>query len=116
MTIDRFQTTARMSKAVRCNGVVYLAGIVVEAPVASVAEETAEILAAIDALLLQAGSDKGRLLFAQFWVTDMAHYVAMNQVWDAWLPPGAAPARACVTAGLARPHARVEIMVTAAVS
>jgi len=93
MQIQRFNTGPRMSKAVLCNGMVFLAGIVAEAACASIAEETAQILGMIDAL---------------------RHYDEMNTVWDAWLPPGEAPARACVEAKLARPHARVEIMVIAA--
>jgi enamine deaminase RidA (YjgF/YER057c/UK114 family) len=39
----------------------------------------------------------------------------MNAVWDAWVPPGSAPARACVqVAGLADPGWRIEIALTAA--
>jgi len=114
MQIQRFNTGPRMSKAVLCNGMVFLAGIVAEAACASIAEETAQILGTIDALLTQSGSGRDRLVSAQFWVSDMRHYDEMNTVWDAWLPPGEAPARACVEAKLARPHARVEIMVIAA--
>ena len=39
----------------------------------------------------------------------------MNAVWDAWLAPGCAPARATVEAKLAAPNLKVEIAVTAAV-
>jgi enamine deaminase RidA (YjgF/YER057c/UK114 family) len=38
----------------------------------------------------------------------------MNEVWDAWVAPGNAPARATVEAKLARPGLKVEIMVQAA--
>jgi enamine deaminase RidA (YjgF/YER057c/UK114 family) len=38
----------------------------------------------------------------------------MNEVWDAWLAPGSAPARATVEAKLAAPDFTVEIMVIAA--
>ena len=34
---------------------------------------------------------------------------AFNIVWDAWVPAGASPARACVEARLANPSIRVEI-------
>jgi enamine deaminase RidA (YjgF/YER057c/UK114 family) len=46
----------------------------------------------------------------------MADYDAMNAVWDAWLPAGTAPSRACVqVVRLARPGWKVEIAVQAAV-
>jgi enamine deaminase RidA (YjgF/YER057c/UK114 family) len=38
----------------------------------------------------------------------------MNEVWDAWVAPGNAPARATVEAKLAAPGLKVEIMVQAA--
>ena len=44
----------------------------------------------------------------------MAHFGEMNAVWDAWVSPGNAPARACVEAALAAPPYKVEIMVIAA--
>jgi len=47
---------------------------------------------------------------------DMADYDAVNAVWDAWVPPGTAPSRACVQVkALAQPGWRVEIAVQAAV-
>jgi enamine deaminase RidA (YjgF/YER057c/UK114 family) len=44
----------------------------------------------------------------------MREYAAMNEVWDAWIPEGTAPVRACVEARLANPGYRVEMVVTAA--
>jgi enamine deaminase RidA (YjgF/YER057c/UK114 family) len=38
----------------------------------------------------------------------------MNGVWDAWVAPGNAPARATVEARLAAPQFKVEIAVIAA--
>ena len=75
----------------------------------------AEELAKIDALLAEAGSDKTRLLSAQIWLTSMGHYAPMNAVWDAWVPDGCAPARACTEARLASPDLLVEIGIIAAV-
>jgi len=49
------------------------------------------------------------------WLADMADFAEMNEVWDAWVPAGCAPARACGEAKLARPELKVEIIVTAAV-
>jgi len=39
----------------------------------------------------------------------------MNEVWDAWVAPGHAPARATVQARLNDPDMKVEIMVVAAI-
>ena len=65
-------------------------------------------------LLLQAGSDREHMLSATVYVRDMKDFAAMNAVWDAWVPEGHAPARACVEARMARPELLVEISVVAA--
>lgn len=115
MTIERLQTGPRMSQAVVHGGTVYLAGQVAQkAAGGSVAEQTQDILAAIDALLAAAGSDKSKLLSAQIFLTDIASFDEMNKVWEAWVAPGATPARATVEAKLASPRYNVEIMVIAA--
>jgi len=117
MTIQRFQTGTRMSQAVVHNGTVYLAGQVAQdKPGASVTEQTANILERIEALLAEAGSDKNHLLSATIWLNTMDDFAEMNAVWDAWVPEGAAPARAGVESPrLARPDYTVEIGIIAAV-
>ncbi|MGY2048498.1 RidA family protein [Methylobacterium sp. JK268] len=113
MSIQRIETGARMSQAVIHNGTVYLAGQVGEGP--DVAAQTQAVLGEIDALLAQAGSSKERILSATIYLADMAGFADMNRVWDAWVAPGHAPARATVEAKLAGPQYRVEIVVVAAV-
>ena len=113
MQIQRHGSTRRYSDSVVHNGTVYL----VEVPSnldADITGQTENLLASIERLLAQAGSDKSRLLMATIYLADMADYSAMNAVWDAWLPEGSAPARACVQAHLANPGFRVEIVLTAA--
>lgn len=112
--IQRHHTNDRMSQIVAHNGTIYLAGQVGEAG-ASVAKQTQDCLDQVDALLKEAGSDKTRVLQAIIWLDDMAHFQEMNAVWDAWVPKGHAPARACGEAKLAKPEFTVEIIVTAAV-
>src|SRR5690349_22782310 len=58
------------------------------------------ILAAIDGLLAKAGTDKSKLLQATIWLQDIRTVDEMNKVWDAWVPQGCAPARACIEARL----------------
>jgi enamine deaminase RidA (YjgF/YER057c/UK114 family) len=115
MTNRRIEAGARMSQAVVHGGTAYTAGQVAkEHAGGSVAEQTKEILASIDRLLAEAGTDKSRLLTAQIWLTDMATFGEMNGVWDSWVSPGNTPCRACVESHLASPDYAVEIMVTAA--
>ncbi len=115
MTIQRFDTGPRMSKAVVHGNTVYLAGLVADEPKGkSVTEQTQNILAQIDGYLAKAGTDKSKLLTANIWITDMANFAEMNAVWDAWVSSGNTPARATVEAKLATPDYKVEIMVTAA--
>ena len=114
MTIRRIKTGPRMSQAVVHGGTVYLAGQVADDPSADVAGQTRQILAKIDALLAEAGSDKTRILSANIWLADISTFGEMNQVWDAWVPQGTAPARACIEARLQSPAKMVEIRVTAA--
>lgn len=115
MSIDRLHSGPRMSQVVRHAGVIYTAGQVAQrAPGASVAEQTRDILARIDELLAEAGSDKSRLLSATIWLADIATFNEMNEVWDAWVDPQNTPARACVESKLAAPQFTVEIGVIAA--
>ena len=73
------------------------------------------MLESVEKLLIQAGSDKTRILMATIYLADMKDYDAMNSVWDEWLVSGTAPTRACVNAILAKPTLKVEIALTAAV-
>jgi enamine deaminase RidA (YjgF/YER057c/UK114 family) len=115
MTIQRVQPGKRMSQAVVHGDTVYLAGqVALGKPGGSVAEQTTDILARIDALLQEVGSDRTKLLSATIWLADMATFDEMNGVWDAWLPEGGAPARATVEARLAAPQFTVEIGIIAA--
>ena len=111
--IKRVETGTRMSQAVVYNGIVYLAGQVGK-PGESVADQTREVLAQIDRLLAECGSDKTRILTAQVWMADMAEFAEMNAVWDTWVPAGNAPARATGESALATPDYKVEIIVVAA--
>lgn len=110
--IERIDTATRMSKIVKHNGVAYLCGQVGDG--ATVAEQTRDCLSRVETLLAKAGSGPDRMLQAIVWLSDMADFAEMNAVWDAWVPQGYAPARACGEAKLARSELKVEIIVTAA--
>lgn len=110
--ITRIDTSARMSKIVKHNGVAYLCGQVGEGE--TVADQTRDCLSRVDALLEKAGSSREQMLQTVIWLADMKDFAEMNAVWDAWVPEGHAPARACGEAKLARDVLKVEIIVTAA--
>src|SRR6218665_822326 len=152
MNIQRIRPNARMSAAVVCNGLVFVAGQGADDASADVAGEatqilgqigqvlggarsrkggsgggrggedgsgdvggqTRQILAKIDQLLAEAGSSKERIVSANIWLADIATFGQMNGIWDAWVPAGEPPARACVEARLAFPPYTVEIAVIAA--
>jgi enamine deaminase RidA (YjgF/YER057c/UK114 family) len=111
--IKRLQTNARMSQVVIANGVVHLAGQVPDTANVSITEQANEVLARIDLLLEAAGVDRTRLVSANIWLSYPKHFAEFNAVWDAWVPQGHAPTRACVQALLMKPGCDVEVAVTA---
>ena len=114
MSIQRLRIEKRYSEIVIHNGTVYLAGQLADDYDGDIREQTRQTLANIDRYLAEAGSDKTRILSVTIYLKDMADYAGMNQVYDAWVAEGAAPARACVEAKLYDPRVLVEMMVVAA--
>ncbi len=114
MTIRRIGAGPRMSQAVIHGNTVYLAGQV-GTPGKSVADQTSDILATVEKLLKEAGSDKSKILQAIIWMADMKDFAEMNAVWDKWIDGKDAPARATGEAKLAAPEYKVEIIITAAI-
>jgi enamine deaminase RidA (YjgF/YER057c/UK114 family) len=114
-TIHRFDVGTRLSEMAVHGNTVYLAGQVAADGSQDIAGQTRQVLAAIDALLARAGSDKSRILMAQIYLADLGDFAGMNGVWEGWVAHGHAPPRATVQAQLAKPEWRVEIVVTAAV-
>jgi enamine deaminase RidA (YjgF/YER057c/UK114 family) len=112
--IERQETKQRMSRIVKHNGTVYLCGQVCADATKGIAEQTQTMLDKVDLLLDQAGSSREHMLSATIYIKDMKDFSEMNEVWDAWVPEGHAPARACVEASMAREALLVEISVVAA--
>lgn len=113
--IQRFDTGPRMSEMTVHNGVAYLAGQVAADATQDIRGQTRQVLAAIDALLTRAGTDKSKVLRAQIFLADLGDFAAMNAIWEAWVVPEHTPARATVQAPLAKPTWKIEIVITAAV-
>ena len=80
--------------------------------------QTRDLLGSLEGTMAGAGTDKSHLLMVQVYLTNMARdYDGFNAVWEAWLPEGTAPSRACVEVkGLAKPGWKVELVVIAAVN
>lgn len=114
MSIERFHVGKRLSEMAIYNNTVYLAGQVAEDMSQDITGQTKQVLAAIDKLLAEAGSDKTKILSATIFIADMAEFPAMNAVWDTWVVQGHTPARATVQAKLAKAEWRVEIQIVAA--
>jgi len=113
--LHRFHVGDRLSEISVFNGTVYLAGQVAADASQDIRGQAAQVLASIDKLLGEVGTDRARILMAQIFLADMADFDAMNAVWDDWVAPGDAPPRATVQAKLAKPEWKIEIVVTAAV-
>ena len=114
MTIERIETKQRMSRIVKHNGTIYLCGQVCLDASQGITEQTITMLDKVDELLIKSGSDRQHILSATIYIKNMALFAEMNAVWDAWVPEGHAPARACVEASMAREELLVEISVIAA--
>lgn len=117
MSIQRFEPNGkRLSNVLVHNGIAYVTGQVPADRTQDVSGQTRQVLARIDELLAKAGTDKTKILFAQVWLKHVvAHFSAMNAVWEGWIPENALPGRATVEANLAAENILVEIAVQAAV-
>jgi enamine deaminase RidA (YjgF/YER057c/UK114 family) len=113
--IMRSHVGKRLSEVARYNDVIYLAGQVADDVTQDIKGQTAQVLASVDHLLEEHGSDKTKILQCLIYISDMALFQQMNEVWDAWVAPGCTPPRATVEAKLASPAKLVEIVVTAAI-
>ena len=119
MTIERRGIGKRLSDLVIYapppgGRLVYLSGQVPEDPKQNITEQVKSVLAQIDRLLAEAGTDKRHILSVTIYLPDMNDFAAMNAVWEQWVPQGNPPARATVEAKLANPQFKVEIQLVAA--
>jgi len=112
--ITRIDTGTRLSKVVVAGGMVYLSGLTAQEKTPDVAAQTRDILGQIEEYLAKAGSSVDRLVRVNIWLADIGDFDAMSGVWDAWVDPKVAPARATVESRLAGNGANlVEMMATA---
>ena len=115
MEITRLHVGKRLSEVAIHNNTVYLAGQIPDDLSLDINGQTREVLAHVDRLLGESGSDKTCILSCQIYIADMVHFEGMNAVWDEWVAHGHTPPRATVESKLANPACLVEVVLTAAV-
>uniref|UniRef100_A0A7S4MKQ3 Uncharacterized protein n=1 Tax=Odontella aurita TaxID=265563 RepID=A0A7S4MKQ3_9STRA len=107
-------TLPTMSQAVVHKDIVYLSGQV-DGTAPDLEGQMKNVLAKIDSLLENAGTDKSRLITSNIWLKDIGNdFGKMNEIWNAWVDPENKPVRATVESNLAFPNMLVEVQVTAA--
>jgi len=114
-SINRIDQNTRRSRAVVHGNTVYVAGHTADDRSADITGQTQQVLAKIDEMLAEAGTDKSKLLSTTIWLKSTSDFDEMNRVYDGWIAAGHAPARACAAVTLAAPEILVEISATAAV-
>ena len=115
MTITRHNTTPRWSDATIFNRIAHFVEVPSDTSL-PFSEQLAQLLQQAEHTLVAIGSDKGQLLSATIYLPERSYVDALNQAWEAWLPAGCAPSRACVSAALLDPQMLVEIAFVAAVN
>lgn len=113
MEIIRHKPLGRLADAVVAGQLIFLAGQVPNNTQADARAQTADVLAQIDALLAELGSNKSKIVDVTIFLASLEDYDAMNAAWDAWVLAEHLPARATVEARLANPDWKVEMKVTA---
>ena len=111
--IRRYGITRRWSDAVVFGSVAYFVEVSDE-PQLSAEDQFHQVLSQVDTRLALFGSDRTRLLQVIIYLPDPNDLLLFNRIWDAWVPTGHAPSRACVHTSLAAPGYRVELVITAA--
>ena len=115
MSLKRIKVGPRLSKVAVFRDVAYFSGIVPRNTGADITDQTREVLAQIDDLLREVGSDKTQILQCQVFLADLKSFDAMNVAWDEWVPREHTPPRATVEARLANSKWLVEIVLSAAI-
>lgn len=111
--IARYGVTPRWSDLVVHRGIAYFVEVP-DDPSASPTEQFAQLFRQVDERLAQAGSSKERMLQVLIYLPFPEDLVLFNTIWEAWVPLGHAPSRACVHVPLAAPGYRAELVITAA--
>lgn len=105
---------APYAPGVRADNVLYVSGILALAEDGSTigigdpAAQTKAVLEGIKSIVEAAGGTMADVTFNAIFLSDMAHYAAMNEVYKTYFDESF-PARYCIRADLVRPQFLVEI-------
>ncbi|MHA3097388.1 RidA family protein [Acinetobacter brisouii] len=114
MAVERLHVSSRFCEVAISGNLVHLAGQLADDTTQDIRSQTQQTLANIDRFLADAGTDKTHILSVIIFLKDIEQdYAAMNEVWDAWVVSGHAPARTCVESKLYAPDVLIEMTVTA---
>ncbi len=112
MDIKRLNPTPRWSDATVFNRLAHFVEVPADTS-ADISSQIAQLFSQAEATLTVVRSDKSRLLSATIYLTDFANLATFNAAWEAWLPFGTAPSRACIKVELANPAMLIEIAFVA---
>jgi len=114
------QAIGPYSQAIRANGFIFVSGQIAIDPQTQkiveggVAEQTARVIANLEAILKAAGSGLDKVVRTGVFLKDMGEFAAMNDVYERFFPQSA-PARSTVEVARLPKDVRVEIDVIALV-
>lgn len=111
--IQRIGTSARWSDVVIHNEVAKWVEVAGDFSL-DIRGQVGQVLEQIDQTLIQIGSSRNHLLQILIFLSDLNAIAELNELWDRWVPQGAAPIRACVQAGLGK-GCLVEMVIEAVV-
>ncbi len=113
--IERIGVTRRWSDVVIHQSTAYFVEVP-DDPMVDAHSQILQVLRQVDDRLASFGSDKTRLLQITIYLPFPEDFALFNQLWDAWVPEGHAPSRACIHAALAAPNYCVELVIVAALN
>lgn len=113
--IKRLGPTPRWSDATVFNGIAHFVEVAADTE-QDMSNQTQQLLAQAETTIAAIGSNKANLLSATIYLTQAENAAVFNALWEAWLPAGCAPSRACVKVELLDPNMLIEIAFVAAVN
>ena len=113
--IIRHGTTPRWSDLVMHRGIAYFVEVP-EDPQLDARGQFEQLFRQVDERLALAKSSRTALLQVLIYLPFPEDLAVFNELWDAWIPSGHAPSRACIHTQLAAPGYRAELIITAACS
>ena len=109
------QSCGKGRKYVICGWRAFFSGIAAHDVSGDIRAQTREVLDILDQRLVEAGSKRSQLLTVHIWLSDMALFRDMTDVWNDWAEAAHPPSRSCVSGRPSNPSALLEVVATAAV-